>query len=91
MSRVSFFGMQISFSRIVDSPLPWAIAGFFIGFGLGVNIASMWLVVAGLVLFAAYLSRRGKAQPATEGWLFAGGPAFLVAWIVGFVVHGLAF
>jgi len=83
--------MQMSFSRIVDSPLLWALAGFFIGFGLGVSTASMWLVVAGLVLFAGYLWRHGKAQPATEGWLFARGPAFAVAWIVGFVVHGLAF
>lgn len=83
--------MRISFSIIVDSPIPWAAAGFFIGFSLGANTASMWLVMAGLVLFGAYLWRHGKAQPATEGWLFAGGPAFVVAWIVGIVVHGLAF
>jgi uncharacterized membrane protein YGL010W len=83
--------MQIPFPRIVDSALPWALAGFFIGFGLGVNTASMWLVVAGLVLFAVYLWRHGKAQAPTECRLFAGGPAFIVAWIVGFVVHGLAF
>lgn len=27
----------------------------------------------------------------SEGWLFAGGPAFIVGWIVGFVVRGLIF
>ncbi len=33
----------------------------------------------------------GPQQQVPEGWLFAGGPAFIVGWIVGFVVRGLIF
>ena len=77
--------------RIVDSPLSWAIAGFGIGVGLGVNAVSVWLLTAGLVAFLAYLVMHGEAKQETEGWLLAAAPAFILAWIAGFIVKGLAF
>jgi hypothetical protein len=43
----------------------------------------------GLGGFLAYLRLHGPARPETEGRLFAAGPTFIVAWVVGFVVHGL--
>ena len=81
----------MSILRIVDSPLSWVIAGFGIGLGLGVNTASVWLLTAGLVGFLVYLGVHGESEQETEGWLFASAPAFILAWIAGFVVHGLAF
>lgn len=77
--------------RIVDTPLSWAIAGFAIGVGLGVNTASAWLLTAGLAGFLVYLGVHGEAKQETEGWLFASAPAFILAWIAGFIVNGLAF
>ena len=73
----------------IDSPAVWIVAGFAIGIGLGVNTASVWLVAIGLGAFILYLSRHGPAHPSTEGRLFAAGPAFILAWLVGFVVRGI--
>jgi hypothetical protein len=81
----------MSLLRIIDSPFSWALAGFAIGLGLGVNSASAWLVAAGLGGFIVYLRFHGQAHQSTEGRLFAAGPAFIMGWLVGFVVHGLAF
>ncbi|MDA1189825.1 MAG: hypothetical protein O2854_09170 [Chloroflexi bacterium] len=69
----------------------WILVGFFIGLGLGVNNASVWLVAIGLGLFLAFLRWQGRAQWATETPLFWAGPGFMLAWILGFAVHGLAF
>ncbi len=77
--------------RYIDTPFSWTVVGFVIGAALGVNFASVVLVAAGLGAFVLYLFLHGPAKPDTEGWLFAGGPAFIVAWIVGFVVHNLVF
>ena len=81
----------MSIERIIGSPFSWAAAGFFIGLGLGVNAASVWLLAAGLGAFVFHLWYRGPAQPDTEGMLFAAGPAFITSWILGFIVHGIAF
>jgi hypothetical protein len=81
----------VSTFRLIDSPISWALAGFGIGVGLAVTTASVWLLAAGLGGFIAYLRLHGAAQRETEGRLFAGEAAFIVAWVVGFVVHGLAF
>ncbi len=75
--------------QLLDSPASWAAAGFAIGIGLGVTTPSVWLVAIGLCGLLAYLGLHGPAHPETEGRLFAGGPAFILAWLVGFVVHGL--
>ncbi len=83
--------MKTTMLRWIDSPFGWAVVGFAIGLALGVNTASAILVAIGLGAFAAYLWWHGPARPETEGWLFAGGPAFLTAWTMGFVVRGLAF
>ena len=77
--------------RILDSPLSWAVAGFGIGLGLAVNSGSVWLLAAGLGLFVLYLRAHGDADETTETLLFAAGPTFIVAWLVGFIVHSLVF
>ena len=81
----------MSIARYVDTPFSWAIVGFAIGIALGVNAASVILLAVGLGLFILYLRLHGPAEESTEGWLFAGGPAFIIGWIVGFVVRGIAF
>ena len=82
---------RISLNRLADSPLPWGVAGFAIGAALGVNTLSVWLVAAGLGVFLVYLWLHGAARQQTEGWLFAGGPVFMMAWLAGFVVRELTF
>ena len=77
--------------KLVDSPLPWAVIGFAIGAALGVTTLSMWLVAAGLGIFLVYLWLHGAASQRTEGWLFASGPVYMMAWLAGFVVRGLTF
>ena len=75
----------------IDNPIPWAIVGFIIGAALGVNFASVALVAVGLGAFVLYLFLHGPAIRETEGKLFAACPVFIVAWMVGFVVHNLVF
>ncbi|MYB49522.1 MAG: hypothetical protein F4X72_09725 [Dehalococcoidia bacterium] len=75
--------------RIIDSPLPWAIAGVVIGFALGVTTLSSWLVVAGLVGYIVYLAFHRDARESTEGNLVASGPVFMLAWILGFYIKDL--
>ena len=77
--------------RLVDSPLPWAVVGFAIGAALGVTTLSVWLVAAGLGVFLVYLWLHGAASQRTEGWLFASGPVYMMAWLAGFVVRELTF
>lgn len=73
----------------IDNPIPWAVVGFIIGAALGVNFASVALVAVGLFGFVLYLFLHGPARRETEGKLFAACPVFIVAWMVGFVVHNL--
>ena len=75
--------------RIIDSPLPWAIAGVAIGFALGVTTLSSWLVVAGLIVYLVYLWLHHDARESTEGNLVAAGPVFMLAWVLGFFVKDL--
>ena len=75
--------------QYIDNPIPWAIVGFIIGAALGVNLLSVVLVAVGLGTFVLYLFLHGPARRETEGKLFAACPIFIVAWMVGFVVHNL--
>ena len=75
----------------LDTPISWAVVGFIIGLALGVNFASVALVAIGLAAFILYVFMHGPAKSQTEGKLFAASPIFIVAWMVGFVVHGLVF
>lgn len=77
--------------QYIDNPIPWAIIGFIIGVALGVNFMSVALVAVGLGAFVLYLFLHGPARRETEGKLFAACPIFIVAWMVGFVVHNLVF
>lgn len=77
--------------QYIDNPIPWAIVGFIIGAALGVNFLSVILVAVGLGAFILYLFLHGPARRETEGKLFAACPVFIVAWMVGFVVHNLVF
>ena len=81
----------MSLLRLKDSPATWALAGFGIGLGLGVNSASVWLIAIALGVFILNLRLNGPAQWKTEGRLFLGGSALMLSWLVGFVVHGIAF
>ncbi len=72
--------------RIVDSPLPWAIAGVAIGFVLGVTTLSVWLVVGGFGAYIGYLRLHGSAEEGTEGNLVVAGPVFMIAWVLGFIL-----
>ncbi|MXY45513.1 MAG: hypothetical protein F4Y44_00705 [Chloroflexi bacterium] len=75
----------------LDTPISWAVVGFIIGLSLGVNFASVALVAIGLGAFILYVFMHGPAKIRTEGKLFAACPIFIVAWMVGFFVHGLVF
>lgn len=72
--------------RIIDSPLPWGIAGLAVGYVLGVTTLSVWLLVAGFAAHLVYLALHGAAQEHSEGNLVAAGPVFMVAWVVGFIL-----
>ena len=76
--------------QYIDNPIPWAVVGFIVGAVLGVNFISVVLVAVGLGAFVLYMFLHGPARRETEGRLFAACPAFIVAWMVGFVVHNLA-
>jgi len=78
-------------SRVLDSPFAWAAVGFGIGLALGVTALSAWLLAAGFGAFLINLKMHGTAGHATEGWLFAAGPAFMMAWVFGFIVRGIVF
>ena len=80
-------GMEIQ--RITDSPFLWGAAGLIIGVALGVTTVSAWIMAVGLGGHLLYLRLRGPAQHGSEGMLFASGPAFMMAWLLGFVVRGL--
>ena len=75
--------------RITDSPFLWGAAGLIVGVALGVTAVSAWIVAIGLGAHLLYLKFRGPAQHRSEGMLFASGPAFMMAWLLGFVVRGL--
>ena len=83
----NLYGMEIQ--RITDSPFLWGAAGLVIGGALGVSTVSAWIVAIILGGHLLYLKFRGPAQHRTEGMLFASGPAFMMAWMLGFVVRGL--
>lgn len=75
--------------RIIDSPLPWAIAGGAMGFALGVTTLSVWLLVAGLIGYLVYLALHREARESSEGRLAAAGPALMLAWMLGFILKDL--
>ena len=75
--------------NITDSPVSCAAVGCIIGLILGVTTLSVVLLSVGLGAFLLYLRLSGPAQHETEGKLFIIGPAFMMAWVAGFVVRGL--
>ena len=77
--------------RWLDTPATWALGGLAVGLGLGVNDASVWLVSAGLGGFLIYCGSTAGPETETETRLFAGGPALIVGWLVGFIIHSLIF
>ena len=83
----TLYGMEIQ--RITDSPFLWGAVGLAIGAALGVSTVSAWIVAIILGGHLLYLKFRGPAQHQSEGMLFASGPAFMMAWMLGFVVRGL--
>ena len=78
-------------SRVLDSPFAWAAVGFVIGLALGVTALSAWLLAGGFAAYLINLKLHGAAEHATESGLFAAGPAFMMAWVFGFIVRGLVF
>lgn len=82
--------LQSSKKYPVLSCVCWGLTGFVLGVALGVTAISVSLIAIGLGLFAVFLALNGPAKRESEGWLFAGGGAFIMAWLVGFVVRGVA-
>ena len=80
---------RMEIQRITDSPFLWGAAGLVIGVALGVTMVSAWIMAIGLGGHLLYLRLRGPARHESEGMLFASGPAFMMAWLLGFVVRGL--
>ena len=76
-------------SRIIDSPFTWAAVGFIVGLALGATTLSVWILAGGFGGYLIFLKTRGPAKHATEGWLFAAGPAFMMSWMLGFIVRGI--
>ena len=76
-------------SRIIESPFSWAAVGFIVGIALGVTALSVWILAGGFGVYLLFLRSRGPAKHETEGWLFAAGPAFMLSWLLGFVVRGI--
>ena len=77
--------------HLLDSPLPWGLVGFLLGFGIGATAASVWPVAIGLLGYLVYLGVHGPARPGSETRLSATGPVLLMAWMLGVVVNGWAF
>ena len=82
---------RLSNKWLVDSPIPWGLVGFLIGLGLGVTTLSVWLLAIGLGAYLVYFKLHGPVEHSTETWLFAAGPVFMMSWVLGFIVRGLAF
>lgn len=82
--------LQSSKKYLVLSWVCWGLIGFAIGIALGVTTLSVSLIAIGLGLFAVFLALNGPARRESEGHLFAGGGAFIIAWLVGFVIRGVA-
>ena len=76
---------------ILKIPFVWAAAGFLVGVALGVNNISGWLIAALLLAFLAVVKISGPAREEGEGFLFSGGSALILAWILGFAVKGIIF
>ena len=76
---------------ILKIPFFWAAAGFLVGVVLGVNNISVCLIAALLLAFLVVVKISGPAREESEGFLFSGGSALMLAWILGFAVKGIIF
>lgn len=82
--------LQSSKEYLILSWICWGLVGFVLGVALGVTTLSVSLIAIGLALFAVFLALHGPARRESEGHLFAGGGMFVIMWLVGFVVRGVA-
>ena len=82
--------LQSSKEYLILSWICWGLVGFVLGVALGVTTLSVSLIAIGLALFAVFLALHGPARRESEGHLFAGGGTFVIMWLVGFVVRGVA-
>ena len=82
--------LQSSKEYLILSWICWGLVGFVLGIALGVTTLSVSLIAIGLALFAVFLALHGPARRESEGHLFAGGGMFIIMWLVGFVVRGVA-
>lgn len=82
--------LQSSKEYLILSWICWGLVGFVLGVALGVTTLSVSLIAIGLALFAVFLALHGPARRESEGHLFAGGGMFIIMWLVGFVVRGVA-
>ena len=85
-----FKRLQSSKEYLILSWICWGLVGFVLGVALGVTTLSVSLIAIGLALFAVFLALHGPARRESEGHLFAGGGMFVIMWLVGFVVRGVA-
>ncbi len=84
-------GTDMQLIRFLDTPYAWGVLGFAIGAALGVTALSVWLVAIGLGAYLVYVRLHGPPQRGTETSLFSAGPAFMMSWVLGFIVNGVAF
>ena len=82
--------LQSSKEYLILSWICWGLVGFVLGVALGVTTLSVSLIAIGLALFAVFLALHGPARRESEGHLFAGGGMFVIMWLVGFIVRGVA-
>ena len=82
--------LQSSKEYLILSWICWGLVGFILGVALGVTTLSVSLIAIGLALFAVFLALHGPARRESEGHLFAGGGMFVIMWLVGFIVRGVA-
>jgi hypothetical protein len=76
---------------VLRFPFVWGFFGFIIGAFLGASNVSVILLTVFLIGFLFCMKLVGPAEEKTEGFLFAGGPILIIAWILGFMVKGLVF
>ena len=74
---------------VLRFPFVWGLFGFIIGAFFGASNLSVVLLTIFLVTFLSFMKLSGPPNEQKEGFLFAGAPILIIAWIIGFMVKSL--